>query len=380
MKRLRPVIVLLLALVLWLPMIHKLFAQSPEKSHAVVNSIAHYQLSQLALPTSERDTAILRKTNPEWDLLGRAMVAMSLANMAMANPDTKTKHLRALDQLIAETLQEEKQHGHYYFLLPYAHRSALPRSLFVDSQISFILASRLMLAPNDNHFAELQTRVRMMQKEMQSGPILSAQSYPDECWVYDNTGALAAMRLWDSLSGEDHSAFTNQWLQQAKQSLIDQKSGLLVSSYKLNGQILDGPEGSTLWFSLHNLLLIDPEFARAQYEIARKELKKDVLGFVVAREWPKGHGRLDIDSGPVVPVIEASPGSSGLFIVAAAAFSDSDSLSGLLASLELAAFPVNPPNQQGRHYAAAGYVGNAAIGYALTFGPMWQRVSSLSTK
>ena len=48
--------------------------------------------------------------------------------------------------------------------------------------------------------------------------------------------------------------------------------------------------------------------AREQYERGRGLLKREVLVFVTAREWPAGVSRPDIDSGVVVPWLEASPG------------------------------------------------------------------------
>ena len=121
----------------------------------------------------------------------------------------------------------------------------------------------------------------------------------------------------------------------------------------------------------HNLLLIDPDFARDQYARARRELGETFLGFGYAREWPRGEAeRPDVDSGPIVPFFEASAGSSGLAILGASAFGDQAWLGGLLASLELAAFPVS--DASGRHYLASNRVGDAVLLYALSFGPLWQ--------
>jgi hypothetical protein len=113
--------------------------------------------------------------------------------------------------------------------------------------------------------------------------------------------------------------------------------------------------------------------ARDQYWRAKRELGRGLLGFGYAREWPaSGVGPRDIDSGPVVPLLEASPGSSGLALLGAAAFEDWDYLSQLIASLDFAAFPVR---RQGRlHYAASNRVGDAVVLYALVQGPLWKLV------
>ena len=90
-----------------------------------------------------------------------------------------------------------------------------------------------------------------------------------------------------------------------------------------DGRPLDGPEGSTIWMVAHCLQLLDEDFARDQYQRARKELGEITLGFGYAHEWPKSwHGPADIDSGPIIPVLDISAGSSGMAFIGATAFGD----------------------------------------------------------
>ena len=42
--------------------------------------------------------------------------------------------------------------------------------------------------------------------------MLCAESYPDECWMFCNTVALAAVRVGDRLDDQDHSAFFAEWV------------------------------------------------------------------------------------------------------------------------------------------------------------------------
>jgi len=132
----------------------------------------------------------------------------------------------------------------------------------------------------------LRRRIDVLVQRMQAGPVLSAESYPDECWTFDQTVALAAIRVGDHLDGTDHGEFFRKWLAAAREKLVHSETGLLVSSFTHEGHPLDGPEGSTIWMASHMLQVIDPEFARAQYEAARRELRRDICGFGFAREWP----------------------------------------------------------------------------------------------
>src|SRR5262245_51856974 len=98
----------------------------------------------------------------------------------------------------------------------------------------------------------------------------------------------------------------------ARERLIDPKTGLRVSSYRLDGTAHDGPEGSSIFLAATMLQLVDGDFAADQYRRARCELGRNVLGFGFAREWPASwSGPIDIDSGMIVPIVGASPGASG---------------------------------------------------------------------
>lgn len=204
---------------------------------------------------------------------------------------------------------------------------------------------------------------------------MSGESYPDECWTFCNTTALAALAVFDAASAKpgDHRALMADWVAHASRNLVDSKTGILVSSYTYDGRTLDGPEGSSIWMSAQNLLLVDPAFAHDQYDRARRELGATFLGFGWAREWPRdGVARPDVDSGPIVPILGASAGSSGLALLGASAFGDAPFQDALFASLELAAFP-DARAPHGR-YLASNAVGDAVLLYALSFGPLWERV------
>jgi hypothetical protein len=208
---------------------------------------------------------------------------------------------------------------------------------------------------------------------MRRSPSLSGESYPNECWTFCNTTALAGLVMLDRAAGTDHAQLARDWVSHAKAHLVDPKTGLLISSYTYDGRVLDGPEGSSIWMSAHNLLIIDDVFARDQYARARKELGASFLGFGWAREWPHDTPeRPDIDSGPIVPLVDASAGSSGLALLGASAFGDRKWLGSLLASLELAGFR----DESTGRYRASNDVGDAVLLYALSFGPLWDRVNA----
>jgi hypothetical protein len=309
--------------------------------------------------------------------MGRTYLVLALAEMSLRQPAQQQRYLAVIDQILDETLRLENQNGMYFFLMDYARSApyvAKPaRSIFLDGEIALMLAVRQQVDPSPKYAPLLAQRIDTVVSSMQHGPVLCAESYPDECWMFCNTLAVAAVKISDHVDGRDHAPFIAQWLATIKQKLLDPPSGMLVSSFTYDGQPLDGPEGSSIWMIAHCLKLLDPAFARQQYDLARAQLAQTTFGFGYAREWPPTwKGPTDIDSGPIVPIVEASAGSSGLAILGAASFNDQAYLQQLLTTLGFAGFPMT--HHGTLRYGASNQVGDAVVLYALVQGPMWARV------
>ena len=180
----------------------------------------------------------------------------------------------------------------------------------------------------------------------------------------------------DVLDGSDHSVFLQDWIQISKQKLIAPESGMLISSYSVEGKPDPTgrcPEGSTIFMSAHMLEIVDPTFAREQYALAKEQLGGEFLGFGYAKEWSSFCvGNPDIDSGPIVPVLQASASASGMAVLGAAVFDDQQYLKKLLRSLEFMGFPTE--KEERLHYQASNPVGDAVLLYAMVEGKLWERV------
>ncbi|MDK2970523.1 MAG: hypothetical protein PWP23_278 [Candidatus Sumerlaeota bacterium] len=373
------------AIALWLPALHLFYrpdlaewraAEGPLPPKA--EELARFQLS-LWSDDAKRAAEIerMRTSNAEWDFMGRTYLVLALAEMSLRDPAAADEYLGVIDTIIDETLRLEDENGHLYFLMNYARGGewANPgkRSLFVDGEIALMLGARRLVEEKPEYRDLMAERLPRIEAQMKAGPVLSGESYPNECWMFCNAVALAALKAGDTLDGTDHAEFFGDWIAMAKKDLVHPGTGLLVSSYTWEGDALDGPEGTSIFMAAHCLSAIDAEFARDQYERARGELRGSVLGFGVAREWPASwEGPRDVDSGPVVPVIEASPGASGLAILGAASFGDDEWLGELIASLNFAAFPEEKDGTL--RYHASNQVGDAVILYAMAHGPLWAKL------
>jgi hypothetical protein len=387
MKRiLAGLMALVIAALIWLPCLHLVFThpvaafRQETGLSPTARQLAARHLQLWTDPAGrEAELRKMRASNAEWDLMGRSFLVWSLANMALRDPAAKPLYLQTLDQIIDETLRLEKQEGMYFFLMSYArerHYLEQPaRSLFLDGEIALMVASRRAIEEKPEYKALLTERVHAIVERFRKSPRMLLESYPDECWMFDHCVALDAIKMADYLDGSDHSDLIRDWLAMARRRLVDPQSGLLISSFTADGVSLDGPEGSSIWMVAHCLQLLDEDFARDQYQRARKQLGKVTLGFGYAQEWPKScPGQEDVDSGPIIPGFDISAGSSGMAFIGASSFGDDGFLVPLAATLDFAGFP---SRTHGRlKYCASNQVGDAALLYATTLGPLWQKVKS----
>ena len=316
------------AAAIWLPTMHLVFRPaasdlfSKDGVAPLPRQLANRHLYLWTDPASrQRELAKMRAVNAEWDFMGRSFLAWSLANMALRDPAVRPEALPAIDAIIDETLAIERTKGMYTFLMPYATSRPFvqkpERSQFVDGEIALMLAMRCAVEDKPAYREALRERVAIMVARMEASPSLSAESYPDECWTFCNTVSLAAIRTADWLDGTDHSGLARRWVANAREHLVDPKSGLLISAYRLDGGRIYGPEGSSIWMATHCLALVDEPFAREQYDLACREMGGRLLGFGYAREWPRGmDDHMDVDSGLVIPGVGGSVASSGLAFVA----------------------------------------------------------------
>ena len=377
---------LAVAALIWLPGLHLFFSRPVSNFRQAqglspkARELAARHL-QLWTDPALRDAELkkMRVSNAEWDFMGRSYLVWSLANMSLRDPASKPLYLRTMDQIIDETLQLEKQEGMYFFLMPYAkdrpYLAQPAHSLFLDGEIALMLASRRMVEEKTEYKPLLTERVNAIVGRFQKSPKLLLESYPDECWMFDHCVALDAIKMADCLDGSDHSELIRDWIAMAKQKLVDPKSGILISSFEADGTPMAGPEGSSIWMVAHSLQLLDEDFARDQYQRARKELGAITRGFGYAHEWPETwKGEANIDSGPIIPVFDVSAGSSGMAFIGASSFGDDKYLASLAATLDFAGFPLRTGGRL--KYCASNQVGDAALLYAATLGPLWEKVKT----
>jgi hypothetical protein len=381
---------LTLAAALWLPSLHLFFRQPSADFHRAAGippqaeAVAARHLRAWSDPALlEREIARMRRTNAEWDFMGRTFFVLALCEMAVREPTRQAVLLSVVDRVIAATEELDRGQGPFVFLMPYArynpYQRQPARSLFVDGEIALMLAARRLAEEKVEYRQPLAARVALIVERIQANSLLAAESYPNECWLFDHSIALAALVASDRLEGTDHRPLAQAWLAQARGRLIHRETGILVSAYTTRGEVLHGPEGSSIWVAAHFLRAVDPDFARDQYRRARQRLGRRLCGFAWSREWPAAfRGPRDVDSGAVIPFFDVSAGASGNAFVGAAAFGDLEYLQGLHTTLDFAGFPRR--EEGALRYCASNFVGDAVLMYSGVVGPLWDRIEAGSRR
>lgn len=134
---------------------------------------------------------------------------------------------------------------------------------------------------------------------------LNLPTYPGESiYIPDMFVAIVALSDYAKLNDGKYQPTVDLWIERAKKEWIDAETGLLRSFLPLNGFVAERYpiKGSYSTLNTYYLALIDPDFAKAQYDQLKKIFLKDswLTGF---KEYTDSDHRLfemDIDAGPII--------------------------------------------------------------------------------
>ena len=219
-RRLSEFFALGLASVIWLPSMHLFWrpriAMGPATTDAIAVPMANSLENMWGSINSDHSAITpMRQVNPEWDFMGRTFFILGEANLALRRPDRKQRCLQAMDAILHDTIAMETEFGMEHFLLDY-HRDnpwveTPPASIFVDGEIALCIGARRLIEEDPLWRQPFQMRIAGIVDRMERGPVLCAESYPNECWMFCNTIAMAALRMSEALDGADHSGLKTRW-------------------------------------------------------------------------------------------------------------------------------------------------------------------------
>jgi len=282
---------------------------------------------------------------PEGRVFSYGFYGFSLVNMATATPGDAEFRANAIAELerVIPIVAAEVDAPRFL-----ESKDLVPRGGIIPTgQANLLRAGYVLLGGKDAVIArEFHDTSAFLYAEFMKTRTGSLPTYPLMTWPVDNCCALESLRLHDVLHGTKYSAACRKWAGWMSANL-DAESGMMVAQITERGNVLDGPRGCAISWSLALMPGFAPDLARSQYERYRSTWFIHVLGMTGAREWVPGReGERDVDTGPVVFGIGSA--ASGIGIAAAKANGDEANLTAMLRGMELASVPTWSP--EGKRY------------------------------
>ncbi len=289
----------------------------------------------------------------EWAIYSVFMLIAALANMSDIYPDLKTKLMERMERLISLMLEPEMRR---YDTESWGEDALSGLNGTKDhmtylSLMAVAIGHYLNCGGKNDRFNDIFCRCcKALNRRMLAKKDLNLRSFPrTPIFIADMGAAVVALQMHSNLYGGSYDATVNKWIELAKQNLTHKKTGLLIA-IKWYGRkagirnVRGSYTGLTnYWLSMLN----DKDFARNQYQLMVKHLRKD---FPVAgiKEYlnhtPKF--KVDPDAGPIIYGISGSGTTFGLGCVTY--FKDYEFRNKILHTAEIAGITTN--DKKGRHY------------------------------
>ena len=296
----------------------------------------------------------------EWALVTSSMTVSALTNIVFKYPDIREPSLLAIEKIIELTINEQAdfdkriwgEHPLYNLEIENGHIGYL-------GHLNFMLGAYRLIGGNSNydelHHEITKSLIRQLNKA--SFPYL--ETYPGEIYTSDNLVVYASIRLYDKIYKTDHKNLIAKWKKYTIAHLLDNQTGLIVTTLDSTGKGNGISRGSWAGWDSFYLPFIDTAFAKEQYEKTKKNFIINLpFGMIGCREYKNGESsRGDIDSGPVIFGISTS--GTGFIIAGAIHAKDTLTYNGLLLTAEVIGSSVSWNNR--RHYLFSPLVGDAIV-------------------
>ena len=272
----------------------------------------------------------------EWALYTCSMTSAALANIALLYPQNKEVSLKYIDKIIDIALSEEIRE---YDALRWGEDPM--DGIYGDlSHISYYshlawMIGEYKLLYNDNQFDALyHSLCEAMYRRIGNSPILNIPTYPfEQIYIPDMLVAIVALNIYSKIYNGRYQDLVQKWMDAAKGEWMDKETGLLVSFMSNSGTISPMIKGSYSALNCYYLSLVDPDFAKEQYECFLRNFKQrfPITGISEYHDGNCLFG-MDIDAGPII--LGLSPSGTGFALGAATSLDDSCFRKKLLQTIE----------------------------------------------
>ena len=289
---------------------------------------------------NEMPSGIGEQFQGEWALYTCSMTSAALANIAILYPQNKELSIKFIGQIIDIAMSEEIReydrlrwredpmdgiYGNLSHISYYSH-------------LAWMISRYKQIGGDGKYDGLYHTLCRSMNRRIRQSPIMNLPTYPGESlYIPDMLVAIVALHNYSCQYNGEYSSTVKLWIERAKKEWIDKETGLLASFLVQNGnsaEIEPPVKGSYSALNCYYLSLVDPDFAKEQYECLKKNFKQ-TFPFAGLKEY---HDRtclfgMDIDAGPII--FNLSPSGTGFVIGAATSLGDTEFRNQLLKTAEI---------------------------------------------
>ena len=289
---------------------------------------------------NEMPSGIGEQFQGEWAIYSCSMTSAALANIAILYPQNKELSIKFIGQIIDIAMSEEIRE---YDRLRWREdpMDGIYGNLSHISYYSHLawMISRYKQIGGDSKYDDLyHSLCKAMNRRIRQSKSLNLPTYPGEyIYIPDMLVAIVALANYSSQYEGKYSTTVSMWVERAKKEWIDKETGLVASFlevYNDSVQIVLPVKGSYSALNCYYLSLVDPEFAKEQYDCLMKNYKQ---GFPLAgiKEY---HDRtclfgMDIDAGPII--FNLSPSGTAFTIGCATSLDDMEFRNKLLKTAEI---------------------------------------------
>ena len=289
---------------------------------------------------NEMPSGIGTQFQGEWALYTCSMTSAALANIAFLYPQNQELSIKFIGQIIDIAMSEEIRE---YDRLRWKEdpMDGIYGSLSHISYYSHLawMISRYKQIGGDSKYDDLyHSLCDAMNRRIRQSKSLNLPTYPGEyIYIPDMLVAIVALANYSSQYNGKYSSTVNLWMERAKREWIDNETGLVASFLeedKDSIQIVLPVKGSYSALNCYYLSLVDPEFAKEQYDCLMKNYKQG-FPFAGIKEY---HDRtclfgMDIDAGPII--FNLSPSGTAFTIGCATSLDDMEFRNKLLKTAEI---------------------------------------------
>ena len=289
---------------------------------------------------NEMPSGIGEQFQGEWALYTCSMTSAALANIAILYPQNKERSIKFIGHIIDIAMSEEIRE---YDRLRWREdpMDGIYGNLSHISYYSHLawMISRYKQIGGDGKYDDLyHSLCKAMNRRIRQSKSLNLPTYPGEyIYIPDMLVAIVALANYSNQYDGKYSTTVNMWVERAKKEWIDKETGLVASFlevYNDSIRIVLPVKGSYSALNCYYLSLVDPEFAKEQYDCLMKNYKQG-FPFAGIKEY---HDRtclfgMDIDAGPII--FNISPSGTAFTIGCATSLDDMEFRNRLLKTAEI---------------------------------------------